>query len=339
MANRAAYLRVGLLLIGGAAAVIGLVVFLGGQQVRSGVTFETYFEESVEGLQVGSPVKFRGVTLGQVTQIGLVSAVYKNQEHSNFRPTTFGLVLVRFVIDFSRLGDIPGPEEAIGLGLRVRLASQGITGLTYLEIDFVDPQKFPAMRVPWVPFDQYLPSMPSTISQVQSAAQSLLAMLQGVNLEHLSAQLQTVLDDLHRELADGGDAHIALAASAQLATTLRDSIAAADLPATAKAVQDAAVAVRAAAQGPETKELLAATSRAADRLADAAARLPPLIAALQQTVQRTDASVSDVQADLAPVLRDVRDTAANLRETSEDLRRYPASVLFGGPPPRHEPSQ
>ena len=61
-------------------------------------------------------------------------------------------------------------------------------------------------------------------------------------------------------------------------------------------------------------------------------RLPPLIAALEQTVRRTNSGAADLQSDLAPVLRDAQAAAANLRETSEELRRYPASVLFGGPP-------
>jgi ABC-type transporter Mla subunit MlaD len=101
----------------------------------------------------------------------------------------------------------------------------------------------------------------------------------------------------------------------------------------------AAVAVRVAADGPPTKELLATTNRAADKLADAAARLPPLIAALEQTTKRANAGVSDVQADLVPVLRDARAAVANLRETSEELRRYPAGALFGGPPPHSESGQ
>jgi paraquat-inducible protein B len=177
--------------------------------------------------------------------------------------------------------------------------------------------------------------MPSTISQVQTAAQAFLGRLQGLNIEALADRVGTVLDDLHKELT-GGDAHGALVASAELANGLRDSVAAADLPGLASDLRAAAVAVRGAAEGPATKELLATTNRAADRLADAAARLPPLIAALEQTTRRANAGVTDVQADLAPVLRDARAAAANLRETSEELRRYPGSVLFGGPPPHNE---
>ena len=39
---------------------------------------ETYIEESVQGLDIGSPMKFRGVLVGKVEEITLTSAVYDN---------------------------------------------------------------------------------------------------------------------------------------------------------------------------------------------------------------------------------------------------------------------
>jgi ABC-type transporter Mla subunit MlaD len=331
--DRAAFLRVGVLLVIGAAAVVGLVLFLGGKQIRGGVHYESYFAESVEGLEVGSPVKYRGVTVGQVTEVGLVSTAYTNLGNTNFRPAEFDLVYVRFVIDPARAGQVLDPNNTAAAGLRVRLASQGITGLSYLELDVIDPVRFPAMDVPWQPRDNYISSMPSTINQVQTAAQSFLGRLQGVDIEGLADRVAKVLDDLHKQLTDG-DARGALVAASETLRSLQGTVKAADLPGLAGDLRAAAVAVRTAADGPATKELLATTNRAADKLADAAARLPPLIAALEQTTKRANAGVTDVQADLVPVLRDARAAAASLRETSDALRRYPAGVLFGSPPPR-----
>jgi paraquat-inducible protein B len=336
MGEKTAFLRVGILLILGVAGVVGLLLFLGRGRVstRTGESFESYFTESVEGLTVGSPVKYRGVALGQVTEIALASAAYGGMERGAFSPASFGLVLVRFVINPRTLGEGPDPATAVRLGLRVRLATQGLTGLTYLELDFVDPVQFPAMEVPWQPRQGYIPSMPSTFRQVQTVAQSVLAKFDSVDVVALSAGVQRVLDDLHRELTSG-DAHVALAASAELATSLRDSANAADLPGLAADLRATSEAIRRAADGQTTRELLVNADRTFDRLADAAAKLPPLIAALEQTARRIDSSVADVRADLAPILRDARATVANIRDASESLRRYPAGALFGGPPPRN----
>jgi paraquat-inducible protein B len=287
MDGKATFLRVGFLLVLGAAGIVALVLFLGRGRVsvRTGEQFETYFPESVEGLTIGSPVKYRGVALGQITEIGLVSATYGRREVGEFTPTSFGLVLVRFVIDPNRLGDIPELETAVRLGLRIRLATQGITGLTYLELDFVNASQFPAMQVPWQPSYPYVPSMPSTFQQVQNAAQALLAKLDRVDLVALSGSLERVLDDLHGQLTSG-DAHVALAAAAELASSLRDSVKAADLPGLAADLRATSAGVRNAADGPATRDLLANGDRASERLAEAAARLPPLIAQIDQTVRR-----------------------------------------------------
>jgi ABC-type transporter Mla subunit MlaD len=97
--------------------------------------------------------------------------------------------------------------------------------------------------------------------------------------------------------------------------------------------------VQAAAQGNDTKRLLAGGAQSADRLARAAAQLPPLIAALQSTVQRTDSGIADIQTALVPLLRDLQATAQNLREVTEALRQAPAQVLLAAPPPRASAGQ
>jgi ABC-type transporter Mla subunit MlaD len=332
---RAVYLRVGLLLVIGTAAAITLVLFLSGRQIANGVPYESYFQESVQGLEVGAPVKFRGVTVGQVRELGLVAAAYGRGGTIDPNDPSSRLVYVRYIIDPRRMGNLPDRETAVAEGLRSRLASQGITGLTYLELDFVDPHRFPAQTVPWTPRGQYIPSMPSTISQVQSAAEQLVQRLKDVDIAHLATTLQAVLDDVHGEFSTG-DAHQALAEAAGLLHDARADLARADLAGLAATLRSAAAGVHDAAAGKPTQDLLAASARAADRLAEAAAKLPPLIAALDAATRRASSTTADVQADLMPVLRDARAAAANLRDTSDALRRYPAGVLLGGPPPRRE---
>ena len=328
---RGTFLRVGLLVAMGIAGSLGLVLFLGGNRIRHGQVFETYFQESVQGLEVGAPVKFRGVSLGEVTEIGLVSAIYKAPDVLG---ATYRLVYVRYIIDLARTGRPAGLDTAVSTGLRARLASQGITGLSYIELDFVDPAQYPVPAVPWTPTYEVIPSVPSTLAQVQDAAQTLLAHINAVDLVGLSHTAQRLLDDLDRQLADGGDARQALAGAAALMGTAREALQGADLPGLAAELRGAAAGARALVSGPQGREALAAATRAADRLADAAAKLPALVTALQTTVQRTSGDVADLQSGLIPLLRDARAAAANLRETTEALRRYPAGVLLGGPPPR-----
>jgi ABC-type transporter Mla subunit MlaD len=333
MYNRIAFLRVGLLLVVGTLGAVGLVMFLGRNRVTEGVRYETYFAESVQGLDVGGPVRYRGVSIGQVSELGLVSAAYPETGPARADSVAGRLVFVRFLIDPRRMGVVPELQDAISQGLRVRLASQGLTGLAYIEVDFVNPDRYPRSPVPWTPANPYIPSMPSTISQVQDTAQVLAAQLRDVDIRAMATNLGSVLGELNRQLASG-DLHDILFETKGLMAGLRSGVQAADLPGLTADLRATTAALRALVDGKATKDLLASASRAADRLAEATAKLPALVTALQATTRSTQNGVSDLQGDLVPALRDARAAAANLRDTSEALRRYPAGSLFGGPPPR-----
>jgi ABC-type transporter Mla subunit MlaD len=329
--GRGAFLRVGLLVATGLGVAVALVLFLGGNRIRNGQVFESYFQETVQGLEVGAPVKFRGVSLGEVTEIGLVSAIYKELD---IRRATYRLVYVRYIIDLSRTGRPAGLDTAVSGGLRARLASQGITGLAYIELDFVDPEKFPIASVPWTPRYDVIPSVPSTLAKVQDAAETLLAHINAVDLVGISTSAQRLLDELRGQLAEGGNAQQALSGAAALMTTAREALQRADLPGLAAELRATAAGAHTLVSGPQGRAALAAVTRSADRLADAAAKLPALVTALQTAVQRSGGDLADLQSGLVPVLRDAQAAAANLRDTTETLRRYPAGVLLGGPPPR-----
>jgi ABC-type transporter Mla subunit MlaD len=333
MRRTGTFLRVGVLMLVGTAALLGLVLFLSGQRLSEGIPFESYFRESVQGLEVGAPVKYRGVTIGRVTNIGLVSAEYGRNEPLEIQRSTYQLVFVRYTINPDRVGRVPDTETAIRTGLRARLASQGITGISYIELDFADPKEYPPLTVPWKPRAEVIPSMPSTLTQVQDAAQQFLAKLNQFDIGALSQSITGLLDELRTELATG-DAHIALTHATELLTTLRQTVDAAELPKLTQDLRNTSGSLRQLVQGKEIRTLMANLTEAADHLSVAAAKLPPLLAGLEATTRRAGSSTADIQQSLVPLLRDMQAAAANLRDTTEALRRYPAQVLLGGPPPR-----
>src|SRR4051812_37678643 len=62
--------KLGGFVVVGLIAFLSMIVFLGARSIhKDTVTYETFFDEAVQGLDVGSPVKFRGVTLGNVSAI------------------------------------------------------------------------------------------------------------------------------------------------------------------------------------------------------------------------------------------------------------------------------
>ena len=84
MSAEARYFRVGLFVLVGIAVIVAAVLVLaGGNLFRQPVVAETYFDEAVEGLEVGSPVKLRGVQIGQVSWIGFVDDVYEEADEGS----------------------------------------------------------------------------------------------------------------------------------------------------------------------------------------------------------------------------------------------------------------
>ena len=330
---RGTYLRVGVLLLAGLALLVGAVLFFGGNRIAHGREYETYFRDSVQGLDVGAPVKYRGVAIGAVTQIGLSSAEYGRGVPDDVRRATFRTVFVRFDVDTSLLGSPPN-EATVREGLRTRIAPQGLTGQSYLELDFPNNDRYAALEVPWTPRYTYIPSIPSTLSQVQDAATGLLAKLQQVDINGLATGVLGLVEDLRGTLKDG-DAHTVLVQATATLKALQTALEQADVPSLSAELRQTLVSARTLAQGPQTRELLRSATAATDRLAAAAAKLPDLIASLDAVSRRADVGSAELEAGRGPLRRDARTAVSALRQTSEEVRRDPAQAVFGGAPPRN----
>ncbi len=325
------FLRVGALIVLGLGLLLGIVWFLGGQRFRHGDLFESYFHELVQGLEVGAQVKYRGVTVGRVTAVGLVSAEYGHSA-TDIDRSAYRQVFVRYLVDVAKIGPMPKLSTAIRLGLRARIVSQVLTGVGFIELDFSNPILYPAVAPPWVPRAQYIPSIPSTFTQVQDAAQALLAKLDKIDLDRLSRSLQGLIDALNDDLTTG-DVHKTLGDAQALLVTTRSAVQKADLPGLSAELGHTAVALRAVATNPALARTLTNSAAASGRLVSLARQMSTLVVNLQTAVETGTASARTLDARLAPILRDLRGTAANLRATTDSLRQYPAQLLTGPPPP------
>lgn len=319
--GRAAFLRVGLLIVAGAAALIALVWFLGGSGIKHGALYETYFSESVQGLEIGVAVRYRGVAVGQVTEIGLVTAEYGDGSDTNIDQATYRLVYVRYLVDAKRVGKVPDTATAVKAGLRAKLASAGLTGVTYIELDFLDPLRNPATPIPWTPRGEYIPSVPTTLSRLEDAVRQTLEQFNHMDLVRIVDNANKVLNDLDR-----------------LVVGVEAQVTGADLPGLAADLKQTSLALRTVAQNPDIGRVLSGSAAATEKLTQAIAQIPPLIAAVQGVTRRADGGVADTQQALVPLLRDLLAATANLRDMTDALRRDPAQILTGAPPPRQSGS-
>ncbi len=192
------YFKVGVFVICSfALLIVLLLIFAGGHWFSRTIKVETYFNESVQGLTVGSPVKYRGITIGKVTRITFVGDVY----HFSKRGSKYArYIYVLFSINPSQAGY----EGHIGQlhqfitkqvedGLRVKMVLQDLTGNVYLELNFNRPDnESHQLPVVWQPQHIYIPSTESVLTRFADNIQNILNGLKDVNFKQFFTNIQDV---------------------------------------------------------------------------------------------------------------------------------------------------
>jgi paraquat-inducible protein B len=158
--------KLGLFVVLGIGACVGALFWLGAQRFnREAYQAVTYFDESVQGLDVGSPVKFRGVTVGNVGNITIAP------DHRHVQVTAD--IYVDAVRSLGVSVGAPDPEldqPFMPQNVRVQLVAAGITGVRFLGVDFFEPERYPPPPLPFTPPWNYVPSAPSTLRSLEQAA-------------------------------------------------------------------------------------------------------------------------------------------------------------------------
>lgn len=186
--------RLGLFIIIGTLLFVAVLAILGaGKIFEHSVKMETYLNESVNGLEVGSPIKFRGVKIGSVASIEFVTDHYVDIDQSALRYVYILGDLSHSMFETKEGKDITHSiRKEVQRGLRARPVSLGLTGQLFLEIDYVDPAKNPPLKITWKPKYLYVPSAPSMMSKVESAVASISDTLEDINKANIADAIEDV---------------------------------------------------------------------------------------------------------------------------------------------------
>jgi phospholipid/cholesterol/gamma-HCH transport system substrate-binding protein/paraquat-inducible protein B len=338
MSQNAHFFKLGLFIVCAIAlAVAGLVVLGAGKLFENKFLIETYFTESVQGLEVGAPVRVRGVRVGRVETIHLAREEY-GMDYSKDDPFPFrGTVVVRMSIRPEATGQFLDDDmesmmkKVSDAGLRVRLASQGITGVLYIESDFLDPQQYPPLQIAWKPKTPYIPSAPSTITELGTELRAIARKFDQVDIEKLSKDLDGVLTSATQFVKDVQAEHLGAEAKqvmAELRGTISDARRMLDNPSLAKALKDSAVAME------DIRRTAADLTITAKDVRGAMTQLPDTMARLNKSLRRVDALLAAKGETVDELLENLRSVSEELRYLTKTVEQYPSQVLFGEPPPR-----
>ena len=353
MASKANYFKLGLFVIGAVAAGVAVLLIIGtGRWLKPRAIMETYFNESVQGLDIGSKMKYRGVTIGEVTRISFTYVKYEQDKPMNQRKR---YVLVEAQLEPRLVGgraanDIASPESSrveVERGLRVHLAPQGITGTNYLELDYVDTLPAPTLPIDWDPEYIYIPSTPSTVSTFVSAASEILDRLHRLDIETTVANLNKLLVTTTDRVSSLDTAGISKGVNdvaqradrtlAKIESTL-DSVATRRLSNEAVALlaelRQTNTELKTFLADPAFRKLPGDTSAALASVRQLVSdpKLPQSISHMERTLARLDRIFGAGEADLGTTFENLRQITDNLRDLTEDAKRYPSNLLFGAPP-------
>jgi paraquat-inducible protein B len=168
-------------------------------------TYLLVFDQSVRGLETGAPVEFRGIRIGEVTDV-----------HAEVDTKTFKfLVLVTVTVDPERLGvkRVGGGAPArpqhtpnqqlvdamVAHGLRAQLRTGSLlTGALYVAVDFFPDA--PPFTVDWSQHPVRLATVPGKLEGVETDVASLIKKLEKVPYEQIGQDLRKTMADVDQTL-------------------------------------------------------------------------------------------------------------------------------------------
>jgi len=318
-------LKVGAFVLVSASLLFGGVIALGsGRFFRDTQVIETSTRESVEGLQVGSPVKYRGVPIGEVSTISFADRLYPKPDDGSLEFDYESPVVIRMKVRV----DVFGPEQSdlftkdiergVEQGLRARLRSAGLTGGMFVELDMADPRVNKAYRPSFAAAFPYVPSAPSRFDEVLARLDRVSSQLANIDFERIgggfeqaAAKLNALFGDRVERMLGDADGFIS------------------ELRASNAALQKLLVDPR----------LERALDNAASITTDLRTSLPRAVREYGELGAGLNAVISNEEYDIRRLLAALRETAENLEALSERAKQDPPQLLFSKPPRKLAPGE
>ena len=172
---------VGLFVIIGMTVVVIFVLWLGmAEFFQEGRNYVAYFDESVQGLNKDSAVKYRGVNIGRVDSISVAPDGRLIQ------------------IIFTANKKLQHSDEIVA-----QLETVGITGIMFVELERTGKgEKAPQQHFSFTPEYQVIATKPSEMKQFLSDLYDILSRIKQLDIKGISNRLNTALDSLNKAVVD-----------------------------------------------------------------------------------------------------------------------------------------
>jgi phospholipid/cholesterol/gamma-HCH transport system substrate-binding protein len=176
--------KLGLFVVVASFCALTFLIWLGSQSFRKEtVRYVSYFDEPVTGLEIGSPVSFRGVRIGNVELVDIAP---------DRRHVEVGYDLQVTVLEHMGLAKKRSRghvQMRVPDDVRVQIASSGVTGVKHIKLDYLPNS--PVLKLPFPVPENYIPASPSTLKSLEDAVVKALDDLPAVVAKALSVLSRT----------------------------------------------------------------------------------------------------------------------------------------------------
>ena len=302
MAKGRSYFLLGLFVIVGVLIGAAAIIWLGATKYfQKGSMYATYFDESVQGLQVDSIVKYRGVDIGSVRLIDIAP--------------DRRLVEVLMKIDVKNF-------SVNGVAAKLTLA--GITGIVYVELDRTTPGETTLSPKGFQSPYPVIPSAPSDIKQIEASVNDVLKSLKEIDLKGISDQVLKTTKTIDEFVSGERMNHILTnlgKASVNLASLTQKIDATMSNGSVDEVIQGARDAVK------DARALIAQTRGEIEgmKLRQTAGKIGDLV---EMTSRKTEVTLTD--AGIA--VESLRRAADSLEALIDRLSADPSALIFSKPP-------
>ena len=312
--------------------LVAMVLFFGSASLLTqSVRFILFFDQSVNGLAAGSPVKFRGVPVGSVERI-MIRAEGQDKE-STAIPVIIKLDRSRLERDLGVSETAFSPEtihESIERGLVGQLNLESfITGQLFVEFSFE-----PEQRGEWRPHLKKtngmfeIPTLGSSLDEITKDAAKVISNLSAIDIPRLNENVNGVLENLATVLG-GIDSEEMSRSVVGAADELKALVGSEEFKQTIVSISQAFEQVGSTAEsfdlgkGPLSRTIGKWTAKYEETLD----RLQGLIG---QTGKAVDPD-SDLFYEFENTLRELSRAAQSVRLLVDYLERNPNAILTGRP--------
>src|ERR1700722_10087488 len=327
MSQKANPTLIGAFVFGAIIIAVGAVVFFGSANLfAKKQIFETYFGQSVNGLGIGSNVKYKGVTVGKVSKVQLkfqgngeapvVKVLYEINTDNLLNK--YGLSI--------DLADRKLHDKAVENGFRAKLDFESlISGQLFIALDFFKDAAPPQLHQDGNENIFEIPPQPSDIDAILADLTKAIGNIGSVDFSSLAQELQAVwksaqngIDAMHLDQLGGS-------------------------------LDKAANSISNLANGEEVKKTLVSVRESFAQLTTTLKGLNPAIGDLKPTLDQAKATLTNLQKSTTELdlllkpdstfryqldssLSEISAASASIQQLADFLQRHPNSILFGRKP-------